>query len=84
MIKYYIRTFHRLPPSKWIFDDPSEITPVLDEMISKRPCNRKARGLDLLNSVAITEFDTEKVENWRQVFIEFKDWDWIDLGSIYK
>lgn len=79
MIKYYVRTLYRLPPSKWILDDLARIPSILNAILAKKPANRKISEESMLDSIAVIEFDTDKLINWKDVFREFTDWDWIDL-----
>ena len=79
MIKYYVRTFYRLPPSKWILDDLNKMRAILDEMIAKKPPTRKLNMENTMASVSIVTIDTALLPFWKEIFSEFTNWDWIDL-----
>ena len=79
MIKYYVRTFYRLPPSKWILDDLNKMRAILDEMIAKKPPTRKLNMENTMASVSIVTIDTALLPFWKEIFSEITNWDWIDL-----
>jgi hypothetical protein len=84
MIKYYVRTLYRLPPSKWILDDLESVPTILEGMMAKKPAHRRMTRETLLDSVAIITIDTERLPCWKDIFKEFTDWDWIDLEASQK
>lgn len=84
MIKYYLRTFYRLPPSKWILDTLDHLPEIIDSILASRPSHRKVRGIDLENCISCVRIDTNLLPEYQTVFIERRNWNWNDLDEMDK
>lgn len=84
MIKYYIRTFYKLPPSKWILDSIKDIPEIITSIIDTKPSHRKVKDEDLEHCVSCVQIDTFILPEYRQIFFERRNWSWNDLDEMDK
>lgn len=84
MIKYYIRTFYKLPPSKWVLDSIEHLPEILRSMLASRPSHRKVRRNELDICVSAVRIDTEMLPEYQTIFKERRNWNWNDLDEMDK
>lgn len=77
MIKYFIQTFYRLPPSKHLLESPHQFIPILKALLKSRPKSLPTlKESDVYDSINMMKIDTQEVTNWQTVFSPKPIWDW--------
>lgn len=84
MIKYYIRTFYKLPPGKWLLDSTEHLKEILQSIMASRPSHRKVKDNELENCISCVRINTETLPEYQTIFKEKRDWSWNDLDEMDK
>ena len=82
MIRYFFRTYYRLPPSKFLLKSPAQILPILDEILEAKPIHRKIARYEIEMSCSCITINTEELPEFRKIFIEKPYWNWADLDQL--
>ena len=84
MIKYYIRTFYKLPPSKWLLDSLDHFPEIITSILASRPPHRKVKDHELENCVSCVRIDVKTLPEYETIFKERRNWNWQDMDEMDK
>lgn len=77
---YFLRTTNKLPPSKHIVRDLSEIRHIVRRILRRKPVDKQFDlKKDLHDCLLITKIDPAHFPEWESIFVEKKEFDWRDL-----
>jgi hypothetical protein len=82
---YFLHTFHKLPPSKHIVRDLSEIRSIVRRILRRKPTEKDFDWKrDLPDSLLVTKIDPIQFPEWESIFVEKKEFSWRDLDIKYE
>lgn len=72
--KYYVKTFHQLPVSKFLLDSQDDFHFILMRMLAKKPKDYVVD--DIENSVSCHRINIKMLPEYRDIFKELTFWHW--------